>query len=175
MQYLPPVLQEVRDFRCVMGQMQEVVTDLWRRERQAEDEYYLFTATERGLSHWEAILGIRPRERSGLEERRQVILVRMSQVTPYCWQTLIALMTTLLGSREEFEVEIVGYQLTVWLSPRVRRFQEAVWELLRLIVPANLGVEVISIYNTHGQLSAMTHSAMRGYTHWQLRNEEDLV
>ncbi|MCL2843599.1 MAG: YmfQ family protein [Oscillospiraceae bacterium] len=170
--YLPPVLREVRDFRCLMGQMQEVLVELWEQERETEDEYYLWTATERGLSHWETILGVRPRPGSSLEARRQVILARMSQTTPYCWQTLLTLLTALLGSREDFEAEIEGYRLTVWIAPRVRGFYEAVWELLRLVVPANLGVEVVSIYNTHGQLSAMTHRAMRGHTHRQLREEE---
>ena len=169
--YLPTVLRDVRDFRCIMGVVQEVLMELWRQERETENEYYLWTATERGLSRWEAILGLRPRAGSSLEERRQVILVRMSQAIPYCWQTLVALLTTLLGSREAFEIEIEGYRLTVWLSPHVRRFYQEVWELLRLIVPANLGVEVVSVYNTHGQLSVMTHGAMGGHTHRQLRSD----
>jgi len=85
------------------------------------------------------------------------------------------LLTALLGSREAFEAEVSGYVLTVWLSPHVRRLREAVCELLRYVVPANMGMLVISVYNTHRQLGVMTHGAMRAHTHEQLKQEVDLV
>jgi len=172
--YLPHVLREVRDFRCLAGQYQKALETLWQLERATEDNFYLFTADERGLVHWEYILGIVPREGAGIKERRQVIAARISQTTPYCWETFLAFLTALAGS-EGYAAERAELTLTVWLRPAWRSLRDAVWTLMRHIVPANIEMRLILVYNTHGDLRAFTHRKMGAYTHAQLRNEVKLV
>jgi len=173
--YLPQVLREVRDYQCLMGRYQEALSLLWRKEREVEDNFYLETADERGLVHWENILGIAPWPGSSIEERRQVIRARQSQTTPYCLVTFHAFLTALTGRREAYEAELNGLTLTVWLAPTWRWMREAVWDLMRWVVPANIEMRLISVYNTHRQLGAMTHRQMAAMTHKRLRSEVDLI
>ncbi|MCL2562424.1 MAG: YmfQ family protein [Oscillospiraceae bacterium] len=172
--YLPSVLQGVRDFRCLMGQYQIAVDELWQSAGETEDDFYLKTAGERGLAHWENILGIVPETDAVLDERRQVIYARLSQNIPYGWRTLLAFLTALVGSERGFAAEISAFTLTVRLRPLWRERWDVVWDLLRYIVPANVEIHLRTAYNTHGELSTMTHAEMGAYTHEQLRSEEIL-
>ena len=171
LEYLPPVLQEVRDFQCLMEVYQGEVSALWWEERETEDNFYLFTADGRGLSHWENILGISPREGSSLEERRLMIFARRGQTTPYCWQMFLTFLTALTGTREAFRAELSGFALELRLMPNWRWMQNAVRDLMWRVLPANIGVQLISVYNTHGDLGRWRHGEMRAFTHEGLRSK----
>ena len=173
--YLPNVLREVRDFQCLAGQYQGAFETLWRLERETEDNFYLFTADKRGLVHWEAILGIVPREGASIEERRQVVAARISQTTPYCWRTFLAFLTALVGSEEGYTAQLSELTLTVRLMPAWRGLRDATWTLMRHIVPANIEMHLILMYNAHGGLRAMTHGEMEAFTHERLRSEVELI
>ena len=174
-EYLPDILREVRDFRCLMGVYQEALSDLRRRERETEDNFYLHTAGEAGLAHWERILGLSPRVGSGMDERRQIIIAAMRQTTPYCRRTLLMFLYALTGDREAFSAELHEFTLTVRLFPRWRGMEAAVWTLLRHMVPANIGIDFIPVFRTHRTLQGWTHGGLSKHTHQQLRNEVDLT
>ena len=173
--YLPPVLREVRDFACLTEQYQDSFEELWRAEAETEANFYLETAGERGLSHWEHILDLTPGAENTLEERRQVLRARLGQTTPYCWATLLNFLTALTGSEEAYAAELTGFKLTVWLRPLWRGLEAAVWELVRYMVPANVEIHLSLIFRTHGALAAMTHGELGDHTHEQLRSEVNLV
>jgi len=168
--YLPPVLREVRDFQCLMEAYQGEVSDLWRGERETEDNFYLFTADERGLLHWETILGISPRMGSSLEERRLVIAARISQSTPYDWGTFLAFLRVLMGREDAYSAVLSGLRLEIRLMPPWRGMRDLVWDLVRYVVPANIEALVIPVYNTHAETARWTHGEMTAFTHWQLRH-----
>jgi len=174
LEYLPPVLQEVRDFRCLMGEYQGIFEELWELEQETEDNFYLETANVRGIVHWETILGIIPREGSTVGERRQMIVARLSQTTPYCWRTFLAFLTALMGTEQAYEASLSGLTLTVWIMPNWRWMRGAVWDLMQWVVPANIEMRLLNVYNTHGQFRALTHGEMRAWTHRKLRSEVDL-
>jgi len=168
--YLPPVLREVRDFQCLMEAYQGEVSVLWQAEREIEDNFYLLTADARGLLHWENILGIALREDRSLEERRQVIAARISQTTPYDWKTFLAFLTALTGSEEAYRATLSGFALEVKLMPAWRGMRGLVWDLIRYVVPANVEVRLTAVYNTHAEIARWAHGQMRGLTHDQVRN-----
>ena len=171
LEYLPPVLQKVRDFACLMGQYQEAFSELWRLAWEMEDNLYLVTAGEVGILRWERLLEIRPREGATLEERRQIIFSRISQATPYTWRTFLMVLTGVIGDERGFEASISELVLEVRLLPGWRGMEPAVWDLMGWMVPANVETRVVLIFTRHRELSAMTHRQMGAYTHWQLRNE----
>ena len=171
MEYLPPVLQKVRDFACLMGQYQEVFSELWKLTWETEDNLYLATAGEVGIARWERLLGIKPREGATLEERRQVLFFRISQTTPYTWRAFLSFMTSLIGDERGFAASISELQLEVRLFPRWRGMEGAVWELIYWVVPANVETRIVLVFVSHRELGVMTHRQMGTYTHWRLRNE----
>ena len=174
LEYLPPVLRRVRDFQCLMGAYEGEVSALWGLERETEDNFYLFTADGRGLAHWENILGIVPREESSLAARRQMVAARLGQTTPYDWRAFLAFLTALTGSEKAYRAELSGLRLEVSLGPAWRELWDVVWEMMLYVVPANIEMRVIRVYNTHGGLGAMTHGEMGAYTHRELRAEVEV-
>ena len=173
--YLPPVLQRVRDFACLMEQYQLAFTEFWCLAKETEDNLYLMTAGELGISRWERLLEISPREGAPLEERRQVIIARIGRVPPYSWAVFLAFLTAVTGNEAAFEARISELTLEVRLLPRWREAETAVRELMRWVVPANVQTHLVRVYTTHRQLTAMTHGEMGAYSHWQLRNEVEIA
>jgi len=171
---LPPVLQEVRDFQCLMGQYQAVFADLWHRERETEDNFYAGTAGERGLAHWERILGLVPGADRSVEARRQRVLARLAQNTPYDWGAFLAFLTALVGSERGYTAERSEFALIVRLWPLRWGREGAVWDMIRSVVPANLEVRLVLMHNSHGQIGGMVHGEMGAYTHGQLKSEVEL-
>ena len=173
--YLPRVLQIVRDFQCLMAVYQSAFRDLWQRERENEDNFYLQTAGEQGLRHWERILGIPNRPGLDLEARRQIIAAQISKTPPYCWNTLLFVLRTLTGSEEAFYAELDGFVLKLDLKAPWRKMEDAVFHLVRQMIPANIALYIVLSGNTHRDLSRATHRAHSAYTHYQLRNEVDFT
>jgi len=172
--HIPHILRDVPDFQCLMGTYQDIFANFWRLERGLEDNFYLHTAEDAGLSHWERILGIVPRVGSSIEERRQIVMARMYQTTPYCFRTLLALLLALTGDPSAFSAELDELTLTVRLFPRFREMEGAVWAMLRQMVPANIALYLILVFRTHGALRPKTHRTLGRHTHHQLRSEVDL-
>jgi len=154
-----------------MGVYQRGFSGLWHTLWETEDELYLKTAGEAGILRWEQLLGIVPNRAQSLEERRQVILARIGWRIPYNWFAFLEFLTALIGDQNGFAATLTGFQLEITLKPRWRGFQDAVWELVRQIVPANIAVQMVLVYRRHRELFAMTHRELGKYTHRQIRNE----
>jgi len=158
-----------------MAVYQSAFRDLWQRERENEDNFYLQTAGEQGLRHWERILGIPNRPELDLEARRQIIAAQISKTPPYCWNTLLFVLRTLTGSEEAFYAELDGFVLKLDLKAPWRKMEDAVFHLVRQMIPANIALYIVLSGNTHRDLSRATHRAHSAYTHYQLRNEVDFT
>lgn len=174
---LPRVLQEVRDFQCLMSVYQTVFADLWRLERKNEDNFYLQTAGEPGIRHWERILGFIPHAGHSLDDRRQRIAAQIRRTPPYCLNTLLYVLSILTGDGAAVTAELSGFTLTLYLRGAWRHLQDAVYHLARQMIPANIALEVVLVLslNTHRDLSRRTHKQLGAYTHYQLRNEADFT
>ena len=169
--YIPPVLHEVRDFECVLGAMEEEIRDLWQKERKQEEEYFIDSCQGAGLQRLEEILHITPRADSSVEMRRQIVLARLRQVPPYCLRTFRRLLSGLFGTNEGFSVELDGLRLGVRLRVSLWEFEDAVRDMMHYIVPANIETRVILSMITHGQLGRQTHRMLAAYTHSQLQRQ----
>ena len=174
---LPRVLREVRDFQCLMQVYQTVFADLWRLERENEDNFYLQTAGEPGIRHWERILGFIPHAGHNLDDRRQRIAAQIRRTPPYCLNTLLYVLTILSGDETAVTVELNGFTLTLHLLRAWRHLEDAVYHLARQMIPANIALEIILVLslNTHRNLGRRTHRQLGAYTHYQLRNEVDFT
>jgi len=169
--YIPPVLHDVRDFVCILGAMENEIRDLWAKEERQEGEYFVDSCQGAGLRRWEEILRITPRPDSSVELRRQIVLARLRQVPPYCFRTFRRLLSGLFGTDEGFTVELDGLRLSVRLQVRLWEFEDAVRDMMRYIVPANIETRLILSMMTHGRLGGRTHRMLAAYTHSQLQRQ----
>ena len=81
--YLPPVLRDVREFRVIAGTEQIAFESAWATARNILDNQFIESADELGVSRWERILGITPRGTATLDDRKFVILATIESQLPY--------------------------------------------------------------------------------------------
>ena len=63
------------------------------------------------------------------------------------------------------------YQLLVKIGLAAKNNFNDVESLLNRVVPQNMVVTLLQLYNTHAELGRFTHAQLAAYTHNQLRNE----
>ena len=170
--YLPYVIRDYAEFQGIMGSEQPEIEKAWNTTDDLLDNQFVPTAGNMGLSRWEKILGITPKGTDSLEDRRFRILTRINEELPYTLPQLRNILETLCGKGNySADVEEGTYQLLVKIGLAAKNNFNDVESLLNRVVPQNLVVTLLQLYNTHAELGRFTHAQLAAYTHNQLRNE----
>lgn len=170
--YLPEVIKDIREYKTIMAIEQPEFEAGWAEAEYALQEAILMTATDYGLSRWEAMIGITPKASETIEERRFHIISLMSSDIPYTYRQLEKLLSNLCGEDGyEIEIDHDNYTISVKVALTARRNFEAVQELLGKIIPANLIIFTTLKYTQHKVLAGFTHAQLAAYTQYDLRNE----
>ena len=148
-EYLPPVLAEIREFK-VLGGAEDLQLDNLKSEiNSLTNELFVTTAESTGLDRWEKILNI-TNSSIDVEFRRFRILSRLNS----------------FGLTE--------YKLKVSLTLYTKEYEKEVRRMLDEVVPANLVIDFGLLYNTHEILGRFTHEQLSKYTHQKLREDAAL-
>lgn len=170
--YLPFVVREYAEFQGIAGSEQPEFERAWDSSDDLLDNQFISTAGNMGLSRWEAILEITPKGTDTLEDRRFRILTRINEELPYTLPQLRNILETLCGEGNySADVEEGTYQLLVKIGLAAKNNFNDVEALLDRVVPQNLIVTLLQLYNTHTDLGKYTHAQLAAYNHDQLRNE----
>ena len=170
--YLPEVIKGIREYKAIMTVEQPEFEGGWAQAEYALQESILISATEYGLSRWEAMIGISPKATETLDERRFRIISLISSDMPYTYRQLEALLANLCGDAGyEIDLDHGNYSILVKVALTARNNYEATQELLEKILPANLILSMTLMYNQHVHFTGMTHADMAAYTHHGIRNE----
>ena len=171
--YLPGVLSGVAQMRAVLcyGEQPEVIA-LWDAVQSVTDSQFVQTAPLFALERYERLLNILPKGTDTPAERRFRVFSRFNEGIPYTIAALCQKLAALCGA-DGYTVVLhpAQYKLQVRLALSVQSNYAEVQTLLLRMVPANLAVDLSLLYNQHSKLSALTHTALGGYTHNQLRKE----
>ena len=160
------------EFQGIMGSEQPEIEKAWNTTDDLLDNQFIPTAGNMGLSRWEKILGITPKGTDSLEDRRFRILTRINEELPYTLPQLRNILETLCGKGNySADVEEGTYQLLVKIGLAAKNNFNDVESLLNRVVPQNMVVTLLQLYNTHAELGRFTHAQLAAYTHNQLRNE----
>lgn len=170
--YLPYVVRDYNEFQGIMGSEQPEFERAWSSAEDLLDNQFISTAGNMGLSRWEKILEITPKGTDTLEDRRFRILTRINEELPYTLPQLRNILATLCGAGNYSADVVEGtYQLVVKIGLAAKNNFSDVEALLNRVVPQNLIVNLLQLYNTHAELKPFTHAQLAAYTHNQLRNE----
>jgi hypothetical protein len=170
--YLPYVVRDFLEFQGIMTGEQPEFERAWNSADELLDNQFISTAGDMGLSRWERILEITPKGTDTLEDRRFRILTRINEELPYTLPQLRNILHTLCGEGNySAEVEEGTYNLIVKVGLAAKNNFSDVESLLNRVVPQNLVVNLLQLYNTHAELGRFTHAHLSAYTHDQLRNE----
>lgn len=165
-------VHEYAEFQGIMGSEQPEIEKAWNTTDDLLDNQFIPTAGNMGLSRWEKILGITPKGTDSLEDRRFRILTRINEELPYTLPQLRNILETLCGKGNySADVEEGTYQLLVKIGLAAKNNFNDVESLLNRVVPQNMVVTLLQLYNTHAELGRFTHAQLAAYTHNQLRNE----
>jgi len=170
--YLPPVIKNAAEFEAIMEAIQPEFVDVETAIINAFNDTFVNDATEVGVKRWESMLKIVPKSVDTLEDRKFRILARLNEQLPYTFRSLDARLITLCG-QNGFTMELFNdiYTLKVRIELVVKGQYEAVEQLLKRIVPANLVIDLDLRYNQHEKLKNYTHGQLSPFTHSHIRNE----
>lgn len=171
-EYWPEILTKVREFGLIADAENAELDVLAQEIESILNDQFIETATERGIARREAILGIVPYGDDTLETRRFRVAGKWLNRLPYTYRTLQERLNALLGE-DHYVIELhkEPYTLRVLIELTVKRQFDAVQDLLREVVPANLRLIVELRYNQHMTIGQLTHGALAAYRHIEIREE----
>lgn len=170
--YLPAVLNSVREYLHTTAAEQPEVEGLWSELSKALDDQAVITASEYGINRWERMLGITPPATRTLEERRFLILARLGAKLPITERGLRQRLEALCGpAGYVLNISNSDFLVDVKVALTAKNSADDVRSMLRTSVPANMGVALSLLYNQHLTLAGFTHSQLGAFTHHHLRNE----
>lgn len=97
LEYLPPVLQNVREFRTITNAEQPEIDAAWVALDTVLNDQFLETASEEGVARWEKELSILPLSSDTLESRKQRIKAAWLCGTAYTYRWLCTWLDTIYG------------------------------------------------------------------------------
>lgn len=168
--YLPLFLRDYAEFQGIASGEQPEFEAVWGATNNLLENQFVSTSDNLGLSRWESILDITPKGMDSLTNRRIAVIARLNERLPYTLPRLRELLTAVCGT-ERCSADVKDYTLRVTVPLEAKESYDAVVSLLERIAPYNLMLDLIQLYNTHGELGGFTHGALSPFTHEQLRNE----
>lgn len=147
--YLPPILLETCEFPllCLTGQAE--IDALVAGADEVLASQFVLTAPLRGIERYERVFGLVPKDTDTIEDRRARILAKMNRSLPYTIRRLRQMLAAMCGEDAcTTEMIYAAYHLIVHMIEDVQGTQDAVFELLTGVVPANILWE-INIESSH--------------------------
>lgn len=141
-QYLQPIVQELEEIIQITGaenpefDMMADIVEKWNRN------CYPKSADESGIELMENALGLNRYPTDTLEDRRLKVIAKLNERLPFTEIRLRRMLSALCGW-DGFELTIEDLVLTCYLTMESMGSVEAVFELLRDIVPMNVLFEIV--------------------------------
>lgn len=141
--YLPPVIQELEEFKQIMNTESEEFNILVKEYQNLLNDQFVHEATENGLSRWEKILNINPKPSDTLESRRWEILNRLNIKIPYTWTMLKNKLYALYGDSYTIKLISDTYTIQIRVPQSISDAElRSTYTMLEVIVPANMIIDI---------------------------------
>lgn len=151
--YLPPVLQKVLEFKAINEACEPEIVLAWDALTLILDNQFLDTAKESGVRVWEQELGIYPKDTDTLQARKDRIKAYWNRELPYTLPWLKQWLAGLcgpLGHQETVTDYTIAIQLDHTVLPDAARLTSEILELLLAVRPSNMRVLMDSMLQTNG-------------------------
>lgn len=170
--YLPSFLQEYKEIKNITATEQKEFDLLWQKHEKTLKNAFIKTTDIEGIKRWEKIVGINARADASLEERRFSVRVKTNEDIPYTYRSLVKKLTSLCG-KDGYSVLMnpSKYIIDIKIELAAKNNFDAVKEMVKRVLPANIVCNVELLYNQHKDYIGSTYGQMVTYSHDQLRNE----
>jgi Uncharacterized protein conserved in bacteria (DUF2313). len=170
--YLPPVLQDIREFQLVMSDTDSENQSLYNAIADLENNQYITTVTEDQINRYEKMLSIVPKDTDTLLDRRFKVLALYNKKLPYTRISLENDLNTLCGENGyQVSIDYDKHKLTVRVALTVKEMFRTVSDYLDTVVPLNMIIDLMLLCNTWEKVSKFTWKQASAYTWQQLRED----
>lgn len=172
LEYLPGVLREVKEFKALSAAENPEIVTVWEELENVLDDQFVSESTLNGVKRWEKILDIKPMDTDTMDERKFRILSRLNEQLPYTYGNLEEQLKLLCGpDGYKMILDNDAYVLSVKVALTAKKKFKEVGFLLDRVVPCNIVISLILLYNQHFTFSKYTHYELSQYTHNRLRED----
>lgn len=168
--YLPPVLAEVRDYQALMQAEQAEIDRLWAAAERLLENQFIDGTDEAGIARYELMLDIQPKATDDLALRQFRVLSRYNEQLPYTYRKMLEQLKSLCGENG-VKAMLNGLTIEIKVELTAKEKVNEVRELLERMLPANVLVTVSLLYNQWGSVKHLTWGQAKNKTWEQLRNE----
>jgi len=164
---LPPSMQQYDEIQKITESQNPEFDLLREADALMRNNLYITTAEKEGLRRYEKLLNITPLPDEDLESRRNRILVRWNQKTPYSYRYLISQLEILTGGNYEVNPNFKDYMMEIVVFKADARILSDLAFILRNIIPANIVItstNKIHIYARGYIEFATTINTVKHYT-----------
>lgn len=167
-EYYPPVLKEVYEIQLISKVLDNVLDEAKENEGGLVKEFYINTATEKGIRLWEKALKLDVTD-SDLEIRRFKVLSKILGDRT----SLRTKLDALLGENKyRINIDTENCHITFDLEMSVQSLKPVIVNLLEKVLPLNITFEINLAYNRHTDLTSYTHETLGKYTHKEINAEK---
>lgn len=167
-EYYPTVLKEIYEIQLLSGALDNVLDEAKEIEGSLVKEFYINTATERGIELWEKALKLDVTD-SDIEIRRFKVLSKILGDKT----SLRTKLDALLGEdKYRINMDAENCHVTFDLELSVHSLKPVIVNLIEKILPLNITYEINLAYNRHLDLTGYTHEQLGKYTNKEINSEK---
>lgn len=171
----PEVILNIKDVKAAIDAGDKVGDILERALFELDNDICIRSSEESGIAHREKILGINPRDKDSIEDRRLEVLLRWYDSPLYTETVLRQKMDATLGENQ-YVLKIDLNTKTVFCLVELtrKRMQKSVIDMLDQMVPLDYLISVALRYNTWKKINENLTWQQALQKTWHMMKEEVL-
>lgn len=169
---LPEHLWNIKEIRFIYEKEEQQGEKIQQEINEIVDNIHIETARESGIIRREKILGIKPMDTSGLEERRAKVISKWNEKIPYTETELRNRLDNICG-RGGYTLNISAKERKAecFIELRKKNLIKTVGELLEELIPLDLTIILDLNYNSYELLEKYTYDQLQNWSNDFLRSE----
>ena len=170
----PTIVTQIPDIAQIYAINEEQGEQLDADVEQINNDIFVDSMGDDTLKHWESIFGLTVPDDSSLDDRRIKVKGKMMEKLPYSYRVVISNLDALLPNGYDLTIneDLTYMQVKIVLTSKYMLAN--VQQFLDSIVPLNMVLDVVLMFNTYNVLGLYTHNHLSQYTYQGL-NDEPIV
>lgn len=173
--YLPSILDEFAEFQKLNQIESAFLDEVYNWKEKFLKNQWIESADYDGLKKFSEIASLTDYfEQSEIEEFREFVFFSWNNAAPYTYEDLVDWLDGYCGADfYHINIDYDNYYIDIHLEREIKDKNEFVYEKVRAMTPANMVVEVYTIYNTYGLVGKYKNSLFisNQMTHKQIRED----
>lgn len=145
--YYPNVLANAKEFKQIAQLENNEFKFVWQAVCKWFLNTFVYDTDLQGIKRWEDMLKIIPPKEATLEDRRNLVLMRINTMLPYTIRRLEQILNAVYGDDFATVSTNKNYELWVDIDNRIILKTMGMRTLLRAIIPANLIIKILQELN----------------------------